>query len=382
MRVIQARNVAEALPAGLGLLLSEGRREPSRNGPVLVAPWPVTTVYERPTERVLFSPARDANPFFHLAEVAWMLAGRRDAGFLDHFVRDFGDRFAERGQVPPVVHGAYGHRWRSALGFDQLDAVVEQLRAAPDSRQAVLQMWDARSEHGDGPIGCDDLRGSWRDRPCNTHAYLRVRGHDADRWPDGLVITPSDRVLDLTVCCRSNDAIWGAYGANAVHFSALQEYLAARIGVGVGTYYQVSNNFHAYEAELGRLLDRAERLRGDSRNHTNYANLPDYLVDDRYARPSVKPEPLVHDAAGFDGEVRYMLNAHETLGEGPPDEAIDEAVAGLKNIFLSRTIWPALRAHGWHKIRETQRCDDWLRQIEAPDWRVACTEWVMRRRSK
>ena len=41
--------------------------------------------------------------------------------------------------------------------------------------------------------------------------------------------------LQMTVHCRSNDIIWGTYGANAVHFSILQEYVAARIGVDLGT---------------------------------------------------------------------------------------------------------------------------------------------------
>lgn len=66
---------------------------------------------------------------------------------------------------------------------------------------------------------------------------------------------PTDQlVLDLTVCCRSNDAIWGAHGANAVHFSILQEYLAARIGVGVGKLYQLSNNYHGYLDKMQPLV--------------------------------------------------------------------------------------------------------------------------------
>jgi hypothetical protein len=60
VRVINARNVNDALPAGIAYLLEHGVREESRAGPVLVSPTPVTTVYERPQERVLFSPARNA----------------------------------------------------------------------------------------------------------------------------------------------------------------------------------------------------------------------------------------------------------------------------------------------------------------------------------
>jgi thymidylate synthase len=52
--------------------------------------------------------------------------------------------------------------------------------------------------------------------------------------------------LNMTVTNRSNDLIWGAYGANVVHFSFLHEYMAALTGLPVGCYYQVSNNLHIY----------------------------------------------------------------------------------------------------------------------------------------
>ena len=32
--------------------------------------------------------------------------------------------------------------------------------------------------------------------------------------------------LCMTVCNRSNDMLWGAYGANVVHMSMLQEFVA------------------------------------------------------------------------------------------------------------------------------------------------------------
>src|SRR5262245_49446193 len=109
MITIYAKNVREALPQGLKLLRDCGKEEPSRAGMVRVAPCPVMTVYAEPCDRVLFSPERDANPFFHLAEALWMLAGRKDAEFLNLFVKDFGKRFAEE---DGTVHGAYGARWR------------------------------------------------------------------------------------------------------------------------------------------------------------------------------------------------------------------------------------------------------------------------------
>src|ERR1700676_933861 len=109
MHVIKVRNVGQALPLGIDYLLTHGCREESRAGPVIVAPEPVSTVYARPQERVLFSAARNANCFFHIFEALWLLAGRNDAVWLDQFVHDFLSRFAES---DGRLHGSYGHRWR------------------------------------------------------------------------------------------------------------------------------------------------------------------------------------------------------------------------------------------------------------------------------
>lgn len=62
MYVMKVRNVCEALPKGLSLLQKEGIVRKSRAGNVIVTPFPVTTVYTHPQERVLFDKTRNANP--------------------------------------------------------------------------------------------------------------------------------------------------------------------------------------------------------------------------------------------------------------------------------------------------------------------------------
>jgi thymidylate synthase len=262
MRIIQAECVDDALHQGITLLLAGGVKADSRNGPVLVLPYPVMTVNENPRNRVLFSAQRDANPFFHLNEALWMLAGRDDAKWLDQFVGNFSERFAEKRDDRyggDYLHGAYGFRWRKHFDLDgggeegisdQLEIAVNMLRRNPDERRAVITMWDPMA----------DLDADKKDLPCNTHIYCRVRD---DVYPDYGGGPPgpgpaSHKVLDLTVCCRSNDVIWGAHGANAVHFSILQEYLAAKIGVGVGKLYQLSNNYHGYLSVLEPMLPFSE----------------------------------------------------------------------------------------------------------------------------
>lgn len=212
-------------------------RTNSRNGPVRVVPTPVTTVWHPRASRVSVWAVRNANPFFHVAEALWMLSGSNDLDRIAGYnarMREFSD---DGGVTQP---GAYGYRWRKHFGgYDQLRAVVEKLTDNPYDRRVVLTMWSST-----------DLYNSEKskDVPCNTHVYFAARSDAND--PNG------PPVLDMTVCCRSNDAVWGAYGANVVHFSFLHEFVSLAAKLKMGAFYQVSNNMHYYEEreDVQRLL--------------------------------------------------------------------------------------------------------------------------------
>ncbi len=67
-------------------------RTPSRAGDVIQVREPVMVTYTHPRERVLFNRTRDCNPFFHLFESLWMLAGRNDVAplaFYNSKIADF-----------------------------------------------------------------------------------------------------------------------------------------------------------------------------------------------------------------------------------------------------------------------------------------------------
>lgn len=359
MFVIDARNVNEAWLKGLRLMAEIGEPEPSRNGSVIVAPAPVTTVYNRPTERVLFDERRDANPFFHLFESLWMLAGRDDAEFLDRYVKDFGSRYAEE---DGLLWGAYGFRWREHFGEDQLEAIIQRLRRDPKDRRVVLQMWDPSYDL----IGPEDIEEDgtvyWpagpepKDLPCNTQVYFRVR----QELGSGMLGNQEDRSsLDMTVCCRSNDMIWGAYGANAVHFSVLLEYMAARIGVEVGRYYQVSNNFHVYK-------DVADKMfRG--------ATWTEHTLDaepDPYSRPlnKVRPRRMFDMPSEIDRDIERFLN----------DPARVESI--YANPWFAEVARPLARAHDRYREGDL---GDAIRivnnEVQAEDWRMAAGRWITKR---
>lgn len=327
MKVILARNVNDALPKGMLYLLSKGVERESRNGDVLVSPMPVTTVYDNPRERVLFWPERDANPFFHFFECLWMMHGSNTVEPVAHYVKRMRS-FSDDGRT---LHGAYGHRWRFHFGgINQPLTIVKALQSNPEDRRNVLTMWDPEC----------DLGRNGKDVPCNTHAYF---GRDAEGR------------LDMTVCCRSNDIIWGAYGANAVHFSFLQEFMAGAIGCEVGRYWQMSNNYHAYRATLDPLAE-AERT------------LPDPYIEE-----VVRPFPIIT----VDPDT-WLQDLQMFLEEG--------VVLGLREPFFRRVAQPIVMAHEAYKtgsgVDRYETALEIIAQCRADDWRFACRMWLERRRAK
>jgi len=329
MHVISARNVHEAIPEGCYQMSIRGLERNSRNGKVKVLPVPLTTVYREPIERVEFHPDRDSNPFFHLMECLWMLDGRNDVAFVDQFSSGI-SRYSDDGVT---INGAYGHRWRTWFGLDQLEAIVEALQTNPDCRRQVLGMWDAGS----------DLGNRSKDVPCNTTAFLQIGVSGA---------------LDLMVCNRSNDLIWGAYGANAVHFSALLEYVAARLEVPIGRYYQTSMNTHVYE----RHFDLVEEL-------AQQAPMPPAEMPWSPYRMGVQPTPLMDpDMGAWHHDLAAFMSRDHFNFETPVFRMLD-IVREAYLIFKDKT----------NPGRHIDALDEIHRLPDNSDWRQACEAWLLRR---
>ena len=321
----------------------------SRNGKVLMIEEPVTITYERPRERVLFNPARDCNPFFHVFESMWMLAGRNDVASVKEFVSTIG-QFSDEGET---FNGAYGYRWRSALisedgdngrgqRQDQLAILIDHLKHNPNSRRSVLQMWNVE----------DDLLkiDSSKDVCCNTAVYFSIREtRDKEEHEDSY--TNPDQFLDMTVTNRSNDLIWGMLGANVVHFSFLQEYIAGCLGVDVGKYHQVTNNLHIY-------------------TETNSGWTPEKWLDAHNDPYSESKEPCSLsllssvDQSRFDQEVKKFVNNPEEI---------------FTCEFLETVAKPIVKAFRAHKKKDTSTALEFCSKIQAEDWKLACSEWIERR---
>lgn len=347
MQVFHVRNVHAALPIGLYHLINDGQQQESRNGPVLVYPTPVTTVYTSPTERVIFWPERDANPFFHLYEGLWMLQGRNDVVPLSHYVKNM-ENYSDNGIN---LYGAYGYRWRQAFGYDQLQVIVERLKKNPTDRRCVLSMWDPQQDL----IQAD----SSKDIPCNLTVTFQLN-HGS---------------LNMVVFNRSNDIVWGAYGANAVHFSMLLEYVAGCIGCDVGTYTQISVNYHMYTKSLKQVESIASAPRAVEGCHRIGHQLNPYRGDALLIRKMDLRDPklflsLVSEVI-FEADTGFMRSYTRVTADP----------------FLNM-VYTMLRAHHIYKNtarpENYQRALDYLATSDVPkntDWLRAGTEWLLRRKS-
>jgi thymidylate synthase len=296
--------------------------EKTRGGEVLKIVEPSIFTFEKPLERVLFNESRNVNPFMILYEGLWMLSGRKDLAPLLYYNK----RMLEYSDDGLTLNGAYGHRW---FQENQLGKLISHLKSNPQSRRAVLSMWNIQ----DDLLKIDESK----DICCNTQVFLCVR----------------ESSLDLTVINRSNDLLWGTFGNDHVHFSLLQEYLAGKIGLSVGRLHVFSNNFHVYLNRWNPQLWLAQGLPPTS--YPTTIPLWDNCSEGYWG--------------SFDQEMWELVSRHDR-----------DAMGGAYHFpFLYRVAQPMFIAHHYYKRGDFSSALLTATAIKAEDWRIRCTKWLERR---
>jgi len=321
---IKAINVNELFTDMLWRFKTSGIEVQTRNGPAIRIDEPVLTTIIEPTERVLFFDKRDANPIFHLMESIWMLAGRNDVAFLEQFNSTI-KQFSDDGET---FNAAYGHRMRKHFGFDQLKEVIKHLKKDTASRQAVIQLWDA-----------SDFNKSTKDKACNLQIVFAI----------------VNGCLDITIFNRSNDFWWGYCGANPVHFSIIQEFVAIALEVPVGQYFTASNNLHLYT----KLYNAQPYLE----------NPPSAEVFDAYSNGIVKPSILYH------GDWELFLLECESFCNDPFKKG------GFVNPFFEFVAQPMAMV-SYERKNKISDGKAWAEKISASDWKLATQQYIMNREKK
>ena len=176
---------------------------------------------ENPSKKNInvLNPNRNFNLEYAEAEWQWYLSG-------DPSIDKLGEI---NGSIPPIwermadserkVRSNYGWQWERN---HQLDKVVAMLKSNPETRQAVISIYDGK-----------EISTYRKDTPC-TYAVQ---------------FTILDSKLHMAVLMRSND-LWFGFCNDQYCFASLQELVASRLSIELGTYYHFAHNLHLYNNKL------------------------------------------------------------------------------------------------------------------------------------
>ena len=153
--------------------------------------------------------------FSCLGECLWYLAGADDLKFIGYYLKKY-KKFSEDGVT---LHGAYGPRLFNMRRHDQVANVIGLLKKKPASRQAVIQLFDAK-----------DIAKKHKDVPCTCTLQFMIRG---------------GRLLMFTNM-RSNDAFIGL-PHDIFAFTMMQEIVARALKLEPGTYSHAVGSLHLYK---------------------------------------------------------------------------------------------------------------------------------------
>lgn len=352
---------------------------PNGSGYTLTIEEPVLITYSHPRERVLFNKARDCNPFMHVYEALWMLAGREDVAPLVYYAKQF-QQYSDDGLT---LNGAYGYRWRqhnpdTASNYhevDQLEILIDHLKSKPESRRAVLNMWNVEQDL----LKIDTSR----DVCCNLEVMFSIR--EVEIGEPSIIVDQANpsrhntmhtikRYLDMTVTNRSNDLIWGCLGANYVHFTFLLEYMAAQIGVEVGVYNHFTNNLHVYDWNWKPDEWLAEYYVEGKELYDPYVSMELYNKLNPHLFKSV---PLIQDPIRFDQELPHFVDKH--TGD---DQDFIRHPYKFEEPFFHTVAQPMLIAHRCYKQGSYSSAISCANEIEDDAWKVVCLQWLSKRIKK
>jgi thymidylate synthase len=154
---------------------------------------------------------RGAVPGIGAVEACQLLSG---TSFPD-LVIAIGPQFKNYTEDNGIFHGAYGPRTNG-----QYDIIIDRLKADPDTRQAVVTIWNPQY----------DLQHMKRDYPCTILHQFRIRNNK----------------LNMSVYMRSND-VWLGAAYDFFQFTRVQLAMASVLGIEPGTYNHHVGSLHIYE---------------------------------------------------------------------------------------------------------------------------------------
>lgn len=166
---------------------------------------------QNPTNRSINTLGRKFNENYAEYEWQWYLSGNRSAIDIAKRASIWKSCMDKNGDV----NSNYGWQWKRG---NQLDYVIRELKYNPSSRRASISIYDAK-----------DRWNFANDTPCTYAVNFYIK----------------DNELCMSVMMRSND-LWYGFCNDQYCFSKLQELVANKLELEVGTYFHFVNNLHLY----------------------------------------------------------------------------------------------------------------------------------------
>lgn len=160
---------------------------------------------------------RKWNPVYANREWNWYLSGNPNAEEISTYAPIWKRMMDNKGNV----RSNYGWQWKRN---NQLDKVIDKLKENNNTRQAAISIYDGK-----------EIDTYSKDTPCTYAVQFTILNNK----------------LDMSVLMRSND-LWYGFCNDSYCFSKLQELVAERVGLKVGTYFHFAHNLHLYNNFLNK----------------------------------------------------------------------------------------------------------------------------------
>lgn len=233
---IRGKNIDEVWEEWFGIITrrTETTTAESRDGAVVGEVLNAVTIIEDPTRCILKSKIRNLPMRYMIGELLWYLSGNNGLDAIRLYTSAW-DRMSDDGLS---VNSNYGNRIQHAVcefsgeTFNQLEMVEKLLWKDPASRQAVIHIKQARNLE-EYPT---------RDVNCTVCLQFFIR----------------EGKLYMTTYMRSND-LWMGFPNDVFQFTAMQIYLAMRLGIKLGNYTHIAGSLHLYDRDYQTALKNIEK---------------------------------------------------------------------------------------------------------------------------
>lgn len=175
-----------------------------------------------PVERVIYSRERMCNIVFHFAEFFWYMTDDNSLEMIGYYAKNM-KKYSQDGKILPGT--GYGKKINKKLrdGKSQIEHIVELLKRDPDSKRAVIQIFES-----------DEL--------CDTESI------DVSCTLALQFLLRNNRLYCIAYM-RANDMYIGN-ASDVFSFTMIQEYIARLLNVEIGTYYHIVGSSHIYKVNF------------------------------------------------------------------------------------------------------------------------------------